>query len=73
MLNWLHAFVPIAIALEYFAPERHLLVFGAAALAILPLAGWLGRATEQLADRSGAGVGGSSTRLSATPPSSSSR
>ena len=58
MLNWLLAFVPIAIALEYLAPERHLLVFGAAALAILPLAGWLGRATEQLADRSGEGVGG---------------
>lgn len=58
MLNWLLVFVPIAIALEYLAPERHLLVFGAAAVAILPLAGWLGRATEQLADRSGEGVGG---------------
>ena len=29
-----------------------------AALAIVPLAGWMGRATEQLAARSGAGVGG---------------
>lgn len=58
MLNWLLAFVPVAIALEYLAPERHLLVFAAAAIAILPLAGWLGRATEQLADRSGEGVGG---------------
>src|SRR5262245_18082204 len=39
-------------------PERHLLVFLASALAILPLAGWMGRATEQLAERTGEGVGG---------------
>jgi Ca2+:H+ antiporter len=58
MLNWLLVFVPIAIGLEHLAPDRHLLVFVAAAVAILPLAGWLGRATEQLADRSGEGVGG---------------
>jgi Ca2+:H+ antiporter len=58
MLNWLLIFVPVAIALEYLAPERHLLVFVAAALAILPLAGWMGRATEQLAERTGEGVGG---------------
>jgi Ca2+:H+ antiporter len=35
-----------------------LLIFLAAALAIVPLAGWLGQATEQLAERSGEGVGG---------------
>ncbi len=58
MLNWLLVFIPITIALEYLAPERHLLVFLAAALAILPLAGWMGRATEQLAERTGEGVGG---------------
>jgi Ca2+:H+ antiporter len=40
------------------ASERHLLVFTVAAIAILPLAGWMGNATEQLADRSGEGVGG---------------
>ena len=40
------------------APERHLLLFTASSLAILPLAGWMGRATEQLADRMGEGVGG---------------
>jgi Ca2+:H+ antiporter len=51
VLNWLLIVVPVAIALEYLAPERHLLVFVAAALAILPLAGWMGRATEQLAER----------------------
>ncbi len=58
MMKWLLIFTPIAIALEYLTPERHLLVFVAAAIAILPLAGWLGRATEQLANRSGEGVGG---------------
>jgi Ca2+:H+ antiporter len=58
MLKWLLIFTPIAIALEYLAPERHLLVFTVAAIAILPLAGWMGNATEQLADRSGEGVGG---------------
>jgi len=58
MLNWMLVFVPIAIALEYVAAELHLLIFLMAALAIVPLAGWLGRATEQLAERSGEGVGG---------------
>ena len=58
MLNWLLGFAPIAIALEYFAPAHYALIFVTAAIAILPLAGWLGRATEELADRSGEGIGG---------------
>ena len=57
-MNWLLIFVPIAIGLEFLAPERYLLVFVTSALAILPLAGWMGRATEQLAERMGEGVGG---------------
>jgi len=57
-MNWLFVFVPVAIGLEVFAPERYLLVFAASSLAILPLAGWMGRATEQLAERLGEGVGG---------------
>jgi len=57
-MNWLLAFVPVAIALEYLAPERYLLVFAASAIAILPLVAWMSRATEQLAERSGEGVGG---------------
>jgi Ca2+:H+ antiporter len=57
-MSWLLLFIPVAIGLEFLAPERHLLVFFAAALAILPLAGWMGRATEQLATRLGEGVGG---------------
>ena len=55
---WLLGFTPLAIALHYLAPSHHGLIFITAAIAILPLAGWLGWATEQLADWSGEGVGG---------------
>src|SRR5262245_19776319 len=57
-MNWLLIFIPIAVALEHLAPERHLWVFAAAGLAIIPLAGWMGKATEHLADRVGSGIGG---------------
>jgi Ca2+:H+ antiporter len=57
-LDWLLVFVPVALALKYLAPQWHIAVFFSAAVAIIPLAGWLGRATEQLAERAGAGVGG---------------
>src|SRR5262245_59255803 len=57
-MSWLLIFVPIAIGLEILAPERYLLIFATSSLAILPLAAWLGRATEQLAERMGEGLGG---------------
>jgi Ca2+:H+ antiporter len=57
-ISWLLLFVPLAIGLEFLAPDRHLLIFAASCLAILPLAGWMGRATEELADQMGEGVGG---------------
>jgi Ca2+:H+ antiporter len=57
-MNWLLVFVPVPIGVELVAPERYLLIFLTSALAILPLAGWMGRATEQLAERMGEGVGG---------------
>ncbi len=58
MMNWLLIFVPIAIGLEFLAPQQHLYIFLAAALAVLPLAGWMSRATEHLAEKAGEGVGG---------------
>jgi Ca2+:H+ antiporter len=58
MLNWLLIFVPIAIGIEFLRPDAHSLVFLAACLAIIPLAGWLGCATEQLTHYTGEGVGG---------------
>src|SRR5277367_6608911 len=57
-MSWLLVFVPIAVGLEILAPERYLLVFIASGLAILPLAAWMGRATEHLAERMGEGIGG---------------
>jgi Ca2+:H+ antiporter len=56
-LDWLLVFVPVAVAVDHFAPRLHILVFFSAAAAIVPLAGWLGRATEHLAERTGAGLG----------------
>jgi Ca2+:H+ antiporter len=56
--RWLLAGVPVALAVGYLAPERHVLVFVTSALAILPLAATMGRATEVLAERLGGGIGG---------------
>jgi Ca2+:H+ antiporter len=51
--------VPAAIALRYVAAWRNeVLLFIVTAIAIVPLAGWMGRSTEQMAARSGAGLGG---------------
>jgi len=58
MLNCLLIFIPVTVLLELFAPEQHSWIFIAAAAAIVPLAGWLGYATEELASRTGEGVGG---------------
>jgi Ca2+:H+ antiporter len=58
MLNLLLVFVPVTIALHFMRPDSHTLIFIAASLAIIPLAGWLGHATEHLAERTGEGIGG---------------
>src|SRR5215218_68861 len=58
MLNWLLVFVPVAAGLHYFRPEAHTWIFVTAAIAIVPLAGWLGRATEHIAEKTGEGIGG---------------
>lgn len=58
VLNWLLIFVPIAIGLEFLKPEWYAPIFLAACFAIVPLAGWLGRATEELAQHTGEGIGG---------------
>jgi Ca2+:H+ antiporter len=58
-LDWLLVFVPVAIALRFVPslgnPTALFLVSG---LAMVPLAGWMGRATEHLAEHLGQGVGG---------------
>ncbi len=58
MSIWLPIFVPVAVLLEYMAPAEHAWIFAASGLAILPLAGWMGRATEEVASYAGEGVGG---------------
>jgi Ca2+:H+ antiporter len=59
--NWLLlllAFFPVALALEHLAHAGALSIFVTSALAIVPLAALMGRATEQLAERLGEGAGG---------------
>jgi Ca2+:H+ antiporter len=57
-LDWLLVFAPVTLALELLAPAQHTAMFLCACLAILPLAGWLGHATEHLSARTGEGIGG---------------
>ena len=66
-MNWLLVFVPVAVALDRMGASPPL-VFFAAALAIIPIASWIVRATEQLATYTGDAVGGllNSTFISVT-------
>ncbi len=57
-LDWLLFFLPASVALHFLAPQRHVLVFGAACIAVVPLAGLMGRGTEAIAARVGTGLGG---------------
>jgi Ca2+:H+ antiporter len=50
-------FIPIAILLELDHAEAAI-IFGAAAAGVVPTAALMGRATEELAHRSGPGIGG---------------
>src|ERR687896_279328 len=57
LLNSLIVFVPISIILEFLHGDP-LWIFISSGLAIIPLAGWMGKATEHLAERLGEGIGG---------------
>jgi len=56
-IQWLLLFLPVALLLE-FAHISDLAVFMTSALAIVPLAGFLGEATEVLAEKTGPRIGG---------------
>jgi len=56
-LNWLFAFIPLTLALDY-AEAADPVIFFAAALAIIPIAAMIVRATEQLSTRTGDAIGG---------------
>jgi Ca2+:H+ antiporter len=55
-LDFLLIFVPVTVVLEVLRVDP-LLIFASAGLAIIPLAGLLGRATEHLTSHVGAGIG----------------
>lgn len=57
--DYLIVALPVAVLLR-FVPgwENPTLLFFASAIAIIPLAGWMGRATEELAERTGPALGG---------------
>jgi Ca2+:H+ antiporter len=56
-VHWLAVFIPAAIGLE-LAHADPKLVFGAAALGVIPCAAVMGEATEAIAARTGPGIGG---------------
>jgi Ca2+:H+ antiporter len=57
IIRWLLLLLPVAVLAEVFH-WNDLIIFGASALAIIPLAGYLGEATEVLAEITGPRVGG---------------
>ena len=62
-LNWLLVFFPLAIWAEVVHRQHAgwaspTVVFALSAIAIIPVAGWMGHATEHLASRLGEGIGG---------------
>lgn len=57
-LDYLLVFVPAALAVHAAAPERQTLAFILSCVAVIPLAGLMGRGTEALASRIGSAWGG---------------
>src|SRR2546421_9218805 len=58
-MNWLLPLVAVAVALRFWPGLANpTALFICSAIAIIPVAGWIGRATEELAARVGEGVGG---------------
>jgi Ca2+:H+ antiporter len=58
VLNLLLVFVPLAMLMEWVLHSPPLWIFVVSCLAVIPLAGQMGHATEEIADRVGEGVGG---------------
>ncbi len=57
-LDILLVFFPITLGLHFLKPTSHTAIFVVSCISIVPLAAWLGRATEHLAARTGEGIGG---------------
>jgi Ca2+:H+ antiporter len=58
LLNVLLVFVPVAFLMEFVFHSSAVSIFVVSCLGIIPLAGLMGHATEELAERMGEGVGG---------------
>ncbi|HEX5220735.1 MAG TPA: calcium/proton exchanger [Verrucomicrobiae bacterium] len=58
-LDWLLICLPAAVVMRYIPSLRNdVALFAVSGLAIIPLAGWMGKATDHLAARFGPGMGG---------------
>ena len=57
-MNWFFVFVPVAVLLDHVEGVPVPLIFFSAALAILPIASMIVKATEQIASRVGDTIGG---------------
>ena len=57
-MNWLLVFIPLTIAFEHLAHVSAPVLFFMAAVAIIPIAALIVRATEQIAHRTGDAIGG---------------
>ncbi len=55
---WLLLLVPLSVVVRFVVDAPAPWVFGSAVLAIVPLAEWIRRGTEELAKRAGAAIGG---------------
>jgi Ca2+:H+ antiporter len=58
LFTWLLALVPLSAASAVFTSPESTLTFVTATLAVIPLAEWIRRATEHLAERAGPAIGG---------------
>ncbi|THF71451.1 calcium/proton exchanger [Deinococcus sp. Arct2-2] len=58
IMNLLLIFIPVSLLLEYVFKAPPLWVFITSTVAIIPLADWLRKATEQVAARAGSAIGG---------------
>lgn len=57
-IRWLLLAIPISLALEYLVHAPPLAVFAGGIVAIFPLAEWIRRATEHMAEALGSAIGG---------------
>ena len=58
IFKWLLLLIPVSLALRYIFDAPPLVIFSAAIMAIVPLAEWIRRSTEQLAHKLGSAIGG---------------